>query len=122
MRALPYTMTLLLYILVFCISMTFFLVALFDEQHSTVFAGAGFGVLMLLACRCSYTGLFCHLYTNSEPFLAMMRPAPRPDPPGIIDRLFALHPRQEELEMSAVADARASEEELETHANPENSV
>ena len=56
------------------------------------FAGAGFGVLMLLVCRCNYTGLLCHLYTNSEPFLTMMRPAPGPDPPTIVDSLFTLPP------------------------------
>lgn len=83
-----FLMTFLLYILVFCTTMVFFLVALFDERHAVALTGAGFGVLMLLACRGSYTGLICHLYTNSEPFLAAMRPSPQPDPPGCIDNLF----------------------------------
>jgi len=54
------------------------LFALVDGKY--VGAGAGAAVLMLLVCRCSYTGLLCHLYTNSEPFLNTMRPIPSPDP------------------------------------------
>lgn len=90
-------MTFLLYILVFCTSLVFFLVSLFDERHAKAFTGAGIGILMLLACRCSYTGLLCHLYTNSEPFLAMMRPAPQPNPPDFIDSLFVLPPTEEPI-------------------------
>jgi len=69
--------------------MLLFLLALVDGRYSIPFAGAGFAVLMLLACRCNYTGLLCHLYTNSEPFLTMMRPMPGPDPPTMMDDLFA---------------------------------
>jgi len=87
--ALASPMTFLLHVLVFCGAMLLFLLALVDGRYSIPFAGAGCGVLMLLACRCNYTGLLCHLYTNSEPFLTMMRPLPGPDPPTMVDALFA---------------------------------
>ena len=85
-------MSFLLHIIVFCGAILLFLFALVENKYAVPFAGAGFGVLMLLVCRCNYTGLLCHLYTNSEPFLTMMRPAPGPDPPDMVDSLFTLPP------------------------------
>ena len=94
-------MSFLLYILVFCVTILLFLFALLESADAAPFIGAGVAIVMLLTCRCSYTGLLCHLYTNSEPFLTMMRPTPTPT--DIPDALSP--PTAEEQTMEEISDS-----------------
>lgn len=73
------------YIAVFCASILLILTRLIEQCSSNYLAGFLFALILLLLCRCNYTGLLCHLFTNQELYLTPMRPFAEPDLTIMID-------------------------------------